>query len=223
MMQFFASQWYLYWFSKQLKINRHVAQHLSTSGNDSVEINLFVWDDGHPGCWSRPAESWLWQKASTHHVTLWYSNPLSPHYPHTTPTVPCTVTTSRLYFDPKAIFQVCRHIRVQWYETLTVVTWHVLSVFLQDKTLTAYIWNMVCKLHAAQMVTLETFCKFYSSVASPIHSIHTHKRWGRHYTKRNCLLKGRGKMCSFPCRDSGILSPNVKMFDPLGQKLWGFN
>ena len=35
-------------------------------------------------------------------------------------------------------------------ETLTVVIWHVLCVVLQGKTMTAYIWNMVNKLHASQ-------------------------------------------------------------------------
>jgi hypothetical protein len=151
---FFASQWYLYWFSKQLKINRHVTQHLSTSGSDSVEINLFVWDDGHPVCWLRSAESWLWQKASTHHVTVWYSNPLS-HFLHTTPTVLCAVTTSRLYFDTRAIFQVCRYIRVQCYDShdcrdLT----HALCLLTGQDTDSIHLKHGLQVTHAAQMVTL---------------------------------------------------------------------
>jgi hypothetical protein len=106
---------------------------------------------------------------------FWYSNPLSPHFLQTTPTIPRTTTTCHLYFDPGAIFQVCRHVRARRYETLTVVTWHMLSVVLQGKTLTAYIWNTVCKLHAAQTATLKTLRKFHSSVASSFHPIHTQK------------------------------------------------
>jgi hypothetical protein len=116
-------------------------------------------------------------------VTVWYSNPLSPHFLHTTPTIPCTMTTSRLYFDPRAILQVCRHIRVQCYETLTTTTCHMLSVFLQGKTLTAYIWNTVCKLHAAQIVTLK--CSASSAAVLPVPFIQsTHIKGEEDITQR---------------------------------------
>lgn len=158
--------------TKTFTDNRHVSQNLSTSSCDSVRWTCSSGMTAILGVHCAPAESWLWQKASTHHMTIRYINPLSPVL-QTTPTVPSTMTTYHLYFDPGAIFQACWHVRSQCYETLTVVIRHMLCVVLQGKALTALIWNMVCKLHAAQTVTLNTFCKFYSSVASPIHSIHT--------------------------------------------------
>ena len=88
---------------------------------------------------------------------------------------------------------------------------------LTGKTWTAYIWTTVCKLHATQK------CSECSAAVLPVPFIQsTHKSWGRHYTKRYCLLKGRGKTRSFLCRDSVVLPPNVKMFDTPGQKLRGF-
>ena len=152
---FFASRWYLYRFSKQCnhQNDRRQPARLPTPPHFQQwfhEMNLFVWDDGHPGCRLCSAESWLWQNASTHHMRVWYINPLSLYFPQTTPTVPSTTITYHLYFDPGVIFQVCRHVTAQCYETLTVMFWHMLCVVLQGKTMTAYIWNMVCKLHAAQ-------------------------------------------------------------------------
>ena len=137
------------------------------------QMNLFVWDHGHPGCRLCSAESRLWQNALTHYMRVWYINPLSLLFP-------ADHTNSSEYYDhlppvldPGVIFQVCIHVRAQCRETLTAVIWHVLCVVLQGKTMTACIWNMACKLHATQTVTLNLYCKFYSNVASPIYSIHT--------------------------------------------------
>lgn len=126
MQSFFVSQWCLSWFSKPW-IHQNI--HRQPSCRPTPLPAAILWDEPvHLGCWLCSKESWLWQKASTHHVTVWYSNPLSPHFLRTTPTIPTTMTTSHLSCDPGVMIQFADMLgcditrrRLSWLYTRSVV------------------------------------------------------------------------------------------------------
>jgi hypothetical protein len=51
--------------------------------------------------------SWSCQQPFPHHV--WYGNAL-PHILQTVPVAPCTVTICHTYFNPRALFQLHKHV-----------------------------------------------------------------------------------------------------------------
>jgi len=97
--------------------NRHVAQHLSTSGSDPVR---WTWSSGMTAILDvdyaqQGPDSGIrlwpttWQSGTAihcHHISC------IPHQQFR-----CTMITYHLYFGPRSIFQVCRHVKADSHTT----------------------------------------------------------------------------------------------------------
>jgi len=193
--------------------NRHISQHLSTSSSDSVRwtsSSVMTANLGVDCAQQNPDTGKILQPTTWVSGTPTHCHRIScrPHQqfwvllPHTA----CTLIQERYFKSVDTLGCNVTRRWLSWFDTCSALSHRARQWQHISET-----WSASYTLHKRSLQT----CSASSTAVLPVPFIQsTYKRWGRHYTKRYCQLKGRGKMYSFPCCECDIITQCQNVWSP---------